>query len=552
MQNMNKKLTGLCGAFAAVGAALFTASMFLNRGYFEAIAFDSVFSYQVRQFVALAVLFLMGFVCLTGLCGRLTAAWVVLFSLPVGICLWSFSSLLLLLAGIPYTFPGTLALIAAILVTPLAVKRLREGRILPPGFWGQATPFLLLFLGLAFVAASGFIYSFVSYDSYFYFLNYGRSLPIMGSFAQIAGGNSYTLTNIGQFLPLLCAYTAFWRLDQSFQVQTLLVYDIIVTFFYGLYRYASCRRTWNRKPALLYSALFTLLLASSTSFITVSSWTLANLYCMAYIFFLFMAAFLISHLESAGGDCLILISMFFTALTLLRKDGIIFSAFFLICFCSIKLFPKRQLALSFLPAAVIESWWLYYVRVVVNATVTQGVYSAVTNNKNIVFIALIIGGTFLYIALGHDLLKAIERKYPLLMEYYVIFAGMFVLLLYSFYMKGDIIIDNVDFVIRNMFRYPSSWGISGFAFGTLLVFSLIAGFKLDYLHFFWSGYAFLTFISYCIVESKNFWLNWDDSYNRVLLQIVPVFVFVMAVKSLSLLQSDTPDHSCGSWRDGGR
>ena len=122
----------------------------------------------------------------------------------------------------------------------------------------------------------------------------------------------------------------------------------------------------------------------------------------------------------------------------------------------------------------------------------------------------------------------------------LLFAASFVL------KDANTIIDNVDFVIRNIFRYPSSWGISGLIFGILIVLSIVNRLELDYFQFVWIGYAFLNLISYCIVDSKWFWLNWDDSYNRVLLQIVPVFVFVMAVKILPLLQSCTQDHSSES------
>lgn len=180
---------------------------------------------------------------------------------------------------------------------------------------------------------------------------------------------------------------------------------------------------------------------------------------------------------------------------------------------------------------------------------SQAVYTSIANNKNIFFIGLILAGSYAYLLFGHDLLKRIEKltpRLPFLTEYSMILAGMFVLLCYSFVLKKDIIIDNMDFVIRNMFRYPSSWGISALFFGVLIVWSVTVRIRLDYMHFLWIGYAFLNFVSYCIVDSKAFWLNWDDSYNRVLQQIVPVFVLIMALKSLALLQSDTPDHSSES------
>ena len=542
---MNKKALLSGGIFAFFGCLLFLGSMAVNRTYFERLAYDSVFSYQFRQLLAVIVLYGLGFLFLLLIRDTLSPGWTALFAFPAGIFLWVIPSLLLLLLGIPYTFPLTMTLIAALLGGLYVHMRFRRRRRGLPAAAMQALPHLLLFLGFAFLVATGFTYSFVSYDSYFYFINYGNTLTIVRNFQDIVGTNSFTLTNISQFLPLLHSYTAFWGLDQGFQVQAFLMYNIAACFFYGLYRYL-LRQSVQQKRALLLSALFTLLLVSCTSFIIISSWVLANMYCMAYIFLLVLASFLVSHLDGSRRDSLLLIGMCFISLTLLRKDGIIFAAFFLICFACVELFPRRQLVLVFLPAVLAEVWWMFYVRVILDPGVTQAVFSSIANNKNIFFVALIIIGSYLYLFVGHPLMQWLVKKFPKLTEYYILLFGMFLLFVYSFVKKQDVIIDNVDFVIRNMFRQPSSWGISGFIFAGLLALSLVRKFELDHLHFLWSGYAFLNLISYCIVDSKWFWLNWDDSYNRVLLQIVPVFVFVTAVKSLALLQSDTPDHSCVS------
>lgn len=563
---MNKKLCVYNGIFTALCSIIFIVSLFLNRDYFEHLAYDNIVSYELRQLFAMILLLAIGFFFLTAVRDTLSFQWILLFSFPTGICLWVFSSFLLLLLGISYTFLATISLIFVLLIGFYAIqyRRLhaRTAALIPQ--IKSAFPFLILLLGLALLAASGFLYTFVSYDSYFYFINYGHTLTIVKNFRDIVGENSFTLTNISQFLPLLHSYTAFWGLDQAFQIQALLAYNIIVTFFYGIYQYVSRVFPANEtitenapsinKKAVLFSALFTFLLASSTSFIISSAWVLANMYCMAYIFFLFVASFLVSHLDTAPREALLLIGFCFTALILLRKDGIIFAAFFLICFSSIGLFSKRHLALAFLPGVIMEIWWLYYVRAVLSPDVSQGVYSSIANNKNIFFVGCIILGSYAYLLIGHDILHWFEKHLPLITEYYIIFIGMAVLLYFSYTIKRDIIIDNFDFVIRNMFRYPSSWGISALFFGVLLVFSLLPKFRLDYLHFLWSGYAFLNLVSYCIVDNKSFWFNWDDSYNRVLQQIVPVFVFIMAVKLVPLIfaaqslprRSDTPDHSSES------
>lgn len=554
---MHRKLCTFHGIFAALCGILFLLSMFLNRSYFERIALDSVFSYQFRQLAALSLLFLVGLLFLLAVRTSLSPAWTVLFAMPVGICLWVFASMLLLLTGIPYTLFFTLAVIGLLLAGlyllrqhTLAFKT--ASALSPLKSIRESAHLLLFFLGLIFLTASGFVYSFVSYDSFFYFVNYGHTLTILGNFRDIVGENSFTLTNISQFLPLVHSYMAFWGLDQAFQIQAFLTLNILTAFFCVL-RQCVLETSVQGRKALFYTALFTLLLASSTSFLVASGWVLANMYCMAYIFFLFLPSLTGTVLpgegtgKEAGRDSLLLIGIFFTALTLLRKDGIIFAAFFLVCFRSIELFSRRQLALLFLPASLAELWWLFYVRIVLNAGVTQASLTSIANNKNVFFILLIIAASYFYIGWGHSILLWLSRRLPRFCTPYVIMLfGMCCLMGVAFLKKADIIIDNVDFVIRNMFRYPSSWGISALFFAVLAVFSIIHRPALDYFHFLWTGYALLNLVSYCLVDSKAFWVNWDDSYNRVLQQILPVFVFIMALKSLVLLQSDRPDHSSES------
>lgn len=552
---MSKRANFAALSFAGISFCLFIFSMFFNKTYFDTIAYDNIFLYEGKQLAAILLLFAIGFLFLYLIRHTLSMQWCILFSFPCGICLWCFVSFLELLIGIPYGMISTLLFLAGILTILFFFHKRSSGFTQRIPFDKSSALFIFsLFTGAALLISGGLVYSFVSYDSFFYFTNYGHTLAILGNFKDIAGNNSFTLTNISQFLPVLNAYTSFWGLDQCYQMQAMLTFTVAASFFYGLYCFVLKAQQaaspllfsglTQLQRAALYAGIFTLLLISSTSFLTVSAWVLANMYCMAYIFFLCLAAFLMSHLHIAQKEMPILIGICFSALTLLRKDGIIFAAFFFVAFCTIELLPKRKLAFLFLPAAITELLWLFYVRVVLDAKVAQATFSSIANNKNIFFVLCVIAGAYLYLFIGHPLLYKISARFRYLTEYAVLFAGMFLLFLLSFFLKdANTIIDNVDFVIRNMFRYPSSWGISALFFGILLALSLVARPGLDYLHFLWSGYAFLNLISYCIVDSKWFWLNWDDSYNRVLLQIVPVFVFLMAVKILPLFQSGKPDHN---------
>lgn len=526
---MNKKALLFSGSFAALSGMIYIISIFVNRSYFEALAYDTVFSYELRQLAALLVMFAIGFLFLLFLRETLSAAWIVLFSLPTGLCLWSIVSLLLLLTGIPYTFGGTMLCIFIVLAALLFTARFRKRSSISPDFIKQSAPFLLFFFGLALLAASGFMYSFVSYDSYFYFTNYGHTLTIVKNFKDIVGTNSFTLTNISQFLPLVHSYTAFWGLDQAFQMQSFLASDVIAVFFYSLYLFTDVRHTG--KKALAYCILITVLLATSTSFIVASTWILANMYCMAYIFF----AMLLSEIffSAAKKEAYVLAALFFTALTLLRKDGIIFVCFLMIYFALKNNWGKKTLFYIFFPSILFELWWLFYVRIVLKATVKQAAFTSIANNANVAFVVAAITATCIYLFILHPFL---EKRLPF-PETWLIYAGMLALLILLTLRDWNQVVDNIDMTIRNMFLYPASWGISGILFGLLLVFTLLqhkAFWDVD--TFLWLGYTILNFISYCAV-GKYLWVNWDDSYNRIVLQIIPVFVFVSGKKLFSLLQS---------------
>lgn len=551
-------------AFLVFSLLAFMVSLFLNQGYFSKIAYDNVFLYQAKQVLALLLLFLWGYLFLTGLQKSLDAVFLLLFAFPLGICLWVFPSLFLLLLGLPYSFGVTTLLVTVISFLPLLLSRKNKKYTIMARFKENilaSLPFLLISLGFIFLVSTGFIYVFVSYDSYFYFTNYGHTLSIVGNFSDIVGENSFTLTNISQFLPLLNAYTSFWGLDQCFQAQALLTANIAACFFYGLYRYqlsfqslvdvpmsASKSGASAQKKALFYSGLFTLVLASSTSFIIASAWVLANMYCMAYIFFVVILMLpsvrkTTQPLAFAGNsDCRILISLFLAALTLLRKDGIIFVCFLMVCFSLKNLYPKKTLFFLFLPSIISELWWLFYVRVILKATVMQAAFTSIANNKNVAFVIASILAACLYIFLLHPVL---DKKFSL-PETLLLYGGMFLLLLLLTLRNWNQVVDNIDMTFRNMLLYPSSWGISAPIFGVIIVFALLRAkeFFISTDTFLWLGYIILNFISYCAAD-KYLWVNWDDSYLRVLQQIIPVFLFILAMKLCRFLFY-TPDHNSES------
>lgn len=533
--------------FAAVCAVIFLISLSVNHDYFYKLAYDNLFCYQLKQLAALLVMWLLGGAFLLLIRTTLSDSMVILLSFPTGLCLWAFASFFLLMLGIPYTIPAVAVTLLAVYVLIFFLRRrisndrLRTDSLRNlPAVSPRNFSILAIFLGVMLLCSTGILYVFLSYDSYFYFINYGNALTILKSFADIVGSNSFTLTNIGQFLPLVNSYASFWGLDQSFQIQAFLTFNLLACFFYGIL--CLFRKNLSAKKALFFSALLTLFLASSTCFIILSSWVLANMYCMVY---LFLIVFVI-ELDSPETD--ILVSMFLTALALLRKDGIIFAAFVCVWIALRNIRSKKTQLLVFLPAAIVELWWLFYVRIVLNASVGQAVYSSVTNNKNIFLVVAAIVGTCVYILLVHPVLdRFFQSRLSFSQgETLLLYLGMIIMIGLLTLRDWNFIVDNVDMTIRNMLLFPSIWGISAVMYAMLIVITMLKKPFWDADTFLWLGYIILNFISYSMVDSKWFWVNWDDSYMRVFLQIVPVIIFICGKKLSALLQSYTPDHNSES------
>lgn len=555
--------------FAAVCAVIFLISLSVNHDYFYKLAYDNLFCYQLKQLAALLVMWLLGGAFLLLIRTTLSDSMVILLSFPTGLCLWALASFFLLMLGIPYTVPAVAVTLLAVYVLIFFLRRRISNERLQtdslhnlPSVSPRNFSILAIFLGVMLLCSTGILYVFLSYDSYFYFINYGNALTILKSFADIVGSNSFTLTNIGQFLPLVNSYASFWGLDQSFQIQAFLTFNLLACFFYGILRLF--RKNLSTKKALFFSALLTLFLASSTCFIILSSWVLANMYCMVYLFLIVFVIELtcveaVPHSPtddsaSAGKQTVhnpevcILVSMFLTALALLRKDGIIFAAFLCVWIALRNVWSGKTQLLIFLPAAIVELWWLFYVRIVLNASVGQAVYSSVTNNKNIFLVVAAIVSTCVYILLVHPFLEQLFRNrlsFPQ-GETLLLYLGMIGLIGLLTLRDWNFIVDNVDMTIRNMLLFPSIWGISAVMYAMLIVITMLKKPFWDADTFLWLGYIILNFISYSMVDSKWFWVNWDDSYMRVFLQIVPVIVFICGKKLSVLLRSYTPDHNSES------
>lgn len=523
---INKKLKFFTLLFLLLSCLIFGLCALYNKAFFNSFMNGSVLWYQLRQALSILLLSAVGYLLLRCIQKKIPEMWLYLFAFPVGACLWVFCSFVILLLGIPYKLLFTLLFMALILVFTYIVQSRLKRNITSSQFHLSAA---YIFIGLSLLVSTGFTYVFLAADSFYYFTNYGYSLSLLGNYASFAGENSYNLNSIGQFLPLLCSYTSFWGIDQIYQIQAFLGLNLTIGFAWGIYEILAPKT--SKKSAVLYSLTFTGILLTSASYLIISGWVLANMYCMVFLFFVMFLGYWKD--EKTGFDTQFLISVFLLALTLLRKDGIIFTCFMLICIAGQNAYKRKNLIYMLLPSIVMELWWLGYVRLVLDAKSTVGaVENSVANKSNVIMILVIITTTLCYLCF---IKKYIIKKIPL-HEYSILLLGLISLTILVGILKPKAIIDNIDVLVSNIFVYPSSWGISGFFFLVLLCFILLKKSEVTkYYHFVWIGYLLLNISSYSM--AKYSWINWDDSFNRIILQIVPFFLFACALSISKLFFS---------------
>ncbi|HKM02194.1 MAG TPA: hypothetical protein VJ083_09105 [Sedimentibacter sp.] len=526
-----KKIKLFSLLFLILSCVIFALSCLYNKAFFHYLMDGSILWFQLRQALSILLLSATGYLLLRCIQKKIPEMWLYLFSFPVGACLWVFCSFVILLLGIPYKLPYTLLFMASILLLfYLIQKRLKRAAICSE-FHLSAS---FIFIGLSLLVSTGFTYVFLAADSFYYFTNYGYSLTLIGNYAGFAGENSYNLNSIGQFLPLLCSYTSFWGIDQIYQIQAFLGLNLTICFAWAIYEILEPKT--SKKSAVLYSLTFTGILLTSASYLIVSGWILANMYCMVFLFFVMFLGYWKN--DKNEFDTQFLISIYLVALTLLRKDGIIFACFMLICIAGQNTYKIKNLIFMLLPSIIMELWWLGYVRLVLDAKSSMGaVLNSVANKSNVIMILMIITAALCYILfIKKYIIENLIIKRLRIKEYSFLLLGLIFLTILVGILKPKAIIDNLDVLISNVFQYPSSWGISGFCFLILLCFILLEKSEITtYYHFVWIGYFLLNFSSYNM--AKNSWINWDDSFNRIILQVVPLFLFACALSIGKMLSS---------------
>lgn len=445
--------------FCVLSVLLLFVSMLVNHGYFHRLAYGSVVWYQIRQVLALLLLFAVGYLFVKTIQHHLPELWVCLLAFPTAVCLWCFCSEFLLLADFTYRFWRVCFLMGAMIFACFLFRRIRripfQSVTLPAG------RVLAVVLGVCCLVSTGWTYILFNYDSYFYFSDYGKALTLMMSYKDIVSDNSFVLTNIGQFLPLVSSYMTYWGVDSTAPVLGFFTVNLFAAF--GAAVYEAVRGRFGARRAAGYAGCSLLLLASCSVFFMYTHWVLSNTYILFYLFFLFYLGK--EHWKTPSADRALLICLYALAITMLRKDGLVIVCFVFICYSIRKLYSSWILALLFLPSAAYQLFYIYWLRNIIYAKTSLAFGTSLLSDNFMMLLLLGIMATFLYLLLLHFAAERILKQYlPHAMTLFLIAA-------LCYFMTENLVrsIDFVDAWLRNF----SGTGFGFCIFQILLLITLV-------------------------------------------------------------------------------
>lgn len=515
-----KKIRYCILLYMIICSTLFISSIWLNQDYFNQLSNQNIYVFQICQVFSVLVLYFAGYVFLTAVQELLSDTWVLLLAFPCGIALWVFASMALLMTDIVYYQYRVYLLMAVGTGIMLMIRKIMKLPRLQKKLPSYKTVFIVL--GMALLVSTGWNYAIMNYDSYLYFANYGKTLTLFQEWKAFNTGNAYVLTNIGQFLPLVNSYAAFWGYEYSLPIQSFLMMNTLAALSVYIYQYSETKL--GKRKSAFFTIYYGIAVVSCTPLLIYSNWLLSNAFLMVY---LFIAVLICDKVEKRlSFDYGIIITGASLAVTLLRKDGIIIVCFLFVCISCKKICSREKLLLMFLPSAAIQLYYIYLIRNVIGAVTRTAAGTSILNKKFIALTVAGIAGTILFIFFLESIIEKVFKK-----RIYAILLGlMFLAAICAIMLKPVTSIDHIDAIIRVLLG--SSYGYTVFAWGILCIIILLSSSKLDFHKFFIIGYCILTFLIYW--NKGNTEQGIDNSGMRMFYQVIPIFYYYAGRKWIEL------------------
>lgn len=454
--------------------------------------------------IIIMALFFSGFTIFQLVFLKLSLMERVVLSYPLGLSIYVLSGLIMLILGIPYRVESIAVfyvLLYALLIV-ISKKYKLSAKKLPLKIYLIVA---IVVAAFAAISCSGLISVGISNDSIYYYSLYPQTIAVDGFYDL-----SYDvfLTDVGQSVAVINTLPFFFGFNQSFGIQLFSMINFIAFFMYF------CNIRIKNKKAL--GVLFVLLI-SSTPFLVMSKWILANAYFMEFMFIIFGVS-TIYH-QNKNKELLYIIFVLTAVLSMMRMEGGIMAGL-LIMYISLYDIKNKYLALFYvLPSIIliIPYYLVIYIKFRVNPT-----YSFLdVKNAMIQVLFLLCIGIYVLLIRNRFLLKLQGKNLPL-----VIISGLWFVNLVLFAYDHVKYIKNINAFLNNIFQ-GNGWGYFGFM---VLLILMVIPVKNEFEI---SSAFCASFVLMCIAvlfaRNGALRIGTGDSGNRVLLQIVPFVIYSLAV-----------------------
>lgn len=478
--------------------------------------------YMLRQMTVIVMLFLSGWV-FNSLLGRTVKSkknkiWInsLLLAYPSGLALWGLIGFGMLVANIPYRLPFIAITYAVIygLVSVFAVKNKAftdEKKTALSPVWIVAV--VIFVAGTAYISCSGIIPVSMSNDSYYYYSLYPQTIVSKGCYLRCF---DVFLTDVGQTTAIIGCLPWFFGFEETFGIQLFLGFNLI-----GIYAFAVSKlsRKWTL-PVFSVVAL-----ATSTPFVVMTRWILANAYFMTYLFILFVLTIELSETEGQiNRRDVVLVALYVAMLSMMRMEGGMMAGLLTLCAIGIPALSNRILLCYAMPIAVTQV--LYYATIYLRIKVDP-LYSFLSTTNVFVMLGFVLA-IIIYLCCFR------KRKFMSLIEKW-----------YSQFFIGALLLGNILLALVSSSRYlgnlkffaenillQNGWGYFVlFVIVVLILLPVSKDFlkKIDFSVTFTIGFVLFA-LAVSWARDGTLRVGIGDSGNRVLLQIVPFVMYCLTSK----------------------
>jgi len=482
------------------------------------------FVYFIRQVAVIFFIYATGFI-LVSLCSytgkrkdTIDKVFTYLLAFPLGIALYIVSGLILLISDIGFNYYYLLGILFLFLLVVYLFSSFDINKFKADFSIKQLFLLCLIVLIFAMLATSGLISISFSNDSMYYYYAYPHELVYSGHLS-----NKYDtfLTDAGLGTAIINTLPFMFGFGESFGIQNFFNINFILYFFYSVF--AQGKKHYDIKKSYGFAAIFTLLLITSTPFLIVSKWVLANVYFTEMMFIIVMLNYLYKDKENA---ILVIRSLLLLALSFIRIEGALFVGFIVMVYLITDKVKKKEVLAFILPVLLLQM--TYFIRIFI----IMHIYAEdtfMTKRKAliaIVFLLSVIIYGMIYAADGY--FPSLKKKFCFVTTWRVILFALIAVNVALFIYDYRLFLSNVKVFLINLLQ-TGGWGI----FPALLLFMIIIVPKVkiedNYFDYFWIGFLLLAFAA-CFARGDNLRIDVNDSGNRVMLQIVPFVIYAFAFR----------------------